>query len=71
MTKIATTPEGVTNQQEVLPPNWHTIDKFTGDEMIDAYFLGISAGIKAGFDEKFKIRANQGTRNIESAVKIS
>lgn len=60
----------VSTQVEVLP-NWHTTDKFTGDEMIDAYFLGKKAGIQTGWDEKFKIIATQFARNIESAVKIS
>jgi len=60
------------DQKEVeILPNWHTTNKFTGDEMIDAYFLGKKAGIEAGWDEKFKILANQFTKNLESAVKIS
>lgn len=52
-------------------PNWHPTDKYTGDEMIDAYFLGKKAGIKAGWDEKFQILANQFGKNIEAAVKIA
>ena len=66
--------EATTNAEqsvvEILP-NWHTTTKFTGDEMIDAYFLGKKAGIEVGWDEKFKIIANQFAKNIESAVKIS
>jgi hypothetical protein len=71
MSHLATATDASINPLDAIP-NWHPSDnKFTGDEMIDAYFLGRQAGIQAGWDEKFQILANQFRKNIESAVKIS
>jgi hypothetical protein len=71
MIKNTTTTDAASNQIEVLP-NWFTTDNaFTGDEMIDAYFLGKKIGIQSGWDEKVKILTKQFSKNIESAVQIS
>jgi len=71
MSQIASNITGAAEKPVSSIPNWHPTDKFTGDELIDAYFLGRKAGIKAGWDEKFQIIANQFGKNIESAVKIA
>lgn len=68
---IKTTPDIIPNTTVELGPNWHPADRFSGDEMIDAYFLGRKAGIEAGWDEKFQILVKQFKTNIESAVSVS
>lgn len=70
MSQIATTTDSTTVPVSSIP-NWHPTDKFTGDEMIDAYFLGRTDGVKAGWDEKFIILAKQFGKNLETAVKIA
>lgn len=68
---VTTNTDIATTNVVELRPNWHPTDKFSGDEMIDAYFLGKKAGIEAGWDEKFQIIAKQFKANIETAVEVS
>lgn len=68
---VQTTSDTAITHQVELPPNWHASDAYTGDDMIDAYFLGKKAGIEAGWGDKIKILANQFKKNIESAMSVS
>ncbi|MDP4250340.1 MAG: hypothetical protein Q8918_09570 [Bacteroidota bacterium] len=61
-----------TTSKPEIPANWaKNTGVFSGDELIDAYFLGKEAGIQAGWDEKFRTLATQFSRNVDLAIKLS
>jgi hypothetical protein len=70
MTNVSAT-EALSKPKASIPPHWHTTDKFTGDEVIDAFYLGKETGIQIGWNENIKILVKQMMKNIEEAVKIS